>query len=243
MEKIEKGFKYINGNTKAVLVIHGFTGSPTEVHPLARFLADQGFDVFGPCLPGHGTTVEDMIQYTDKDWIDAVDKVLADMIANYQKCYVVGFSMGGAIALHLTAKYQQDISALATISAPIYIPKATYFANLIKHFKKSIPKPPKPDYGVPIFSYTETPVQSLPFIVNIIKQAKKDIPKISIPIFVSQGLKDSTVYPKSAGYIFSNVSSTEKKIRYYCHASHMLPVEKKYRDKLFNEMNNFLQAY
>ncbi|WP_350344235.1 alpha/beta fold hydrolase [Proteinivorax tanatarense] len=245
MEKnqIQNGFKYINGNSKAVLVIHGFTGSPTEVHPLGEFLSNQGFDVYGPCLPGHGTCIQDMIKTTDEDWIKSIEKTLTEIINKYSQCYVVGFSMGGAIALHLTRKYQENINAVVSISAPIYIPKATYLATVIKHFKKSIPKPPKPDYGVPIFSYEETPVESLPYIVKVIKRVKKDVGKISIPILVAQGMKDSTVYPKSAGYIYGNVASKDKLIRYYANATHMLPVEKQYREQLFKEVSNFLNKY
>src|SRR5688500_19881795 len=38
-----------------VLVLHGFTGSPASMRPIAEQLADRGYAVELPLLPGHGT--------------------------------------------------------------------------------------------------------------------------------------------------------------------------------------------
>ena len=38
-----------------VLVSHGFTGSPFSMRPWAQHLADAGYTVRLPRLPGHGT--------------------------------------------------------------------------------------------------------------------------------------------------------------------------------------------
>ena len=43
-----------------VLVLHGFTGNPASMRPLAELIAAAGYSVELPRLPGHGTTVEDM---------------------------------------------------------------------------------------------------------------------------------------------------------------------------------------
>ena len=43
------------------LVIHGFTGSPQSMRPLAEAFAAAGFTVELPALPGHGTSIEDML--------------------------------------------------------------------------------------------------------------------------------------------------------------------------------------
>jgi alpha-beta hydrolase superfamily lysophospholipase len=52
------------GGPHGVLVLHGFTGNPVSVRPLAEALAEAGFAVEMPRLPGHGTHVEDMIPTT-----------------------------------------------------------------------------------------------------------------------------------------------------------------------------------
>ena len=50
------------------LCIHGFTGNPTSMRPVAEAFAAAGFAVELPRLPGHGTTVEDMLTTSWEDW-------------------------------------------------------------------------------------------------------------------------------------------------------------------------------
>src|SRR3546814_4504262 len=50
------------GGPHGALVLHGFTGTPVSMRPLADGLADAGFAVEMPRLPGHGTHVDDMVR-------------------------------------------------------------------------------------------------------------------------------------------------------------------------------------
>ena len=49
------------GDTRGALVLHGFTGNPQSMRGLALALADAGFTVEMPLLPGHGTDIADML--------------------------------------------------------------------------------------------------------------------------------------------------------------------------------------
>ena len=49
------------GGPNGALVLHGFTGSPRSMRGLAEALAGAGFGVELPLLPGHGTSVDDML--------------------------------------------------------------------------------------------------------------------------------------------------------------------------------------
>ncbi|MEO1622823.1 MAG: hypothetical protein AAFU53_17535 [Cyanobacteria bacterium J06632_3] len=40
--------------TAAVVCVHGFTGVPYEVMPVARACAEAGMGAIAPLLPGHG---------------------------------------------------------------------------------------------------------------------------------------------------------------------------------------------
>jgi carboxylesterase len=44
------------GRRVGVLLSHGFTGSPASMKPWGEFLAERGYAVEVPRLPGHGTT-------------------------------------------------------------------------------------------------------------------------------------------------------------------------------------------
>ena len=45
---------------EAVLLIHGFTATPSQMRPLADVLSAEGYAVRGVLLPGHGLTLASM---------------------------------------------------------------------------------------------------------------------------------------------------------------------------------------
>ena len=59
-----------NGKKEVVLLLHGFAGNTAELLPLGNFLKAQGYTVFAPRLPGHGTTAEDMLRTKAEDWLE-----------------------------------------------------------------------------------------------------------------------------------------------------------------------------
>ena len=56
-----------------MLVLHGFTGSPQSMRPLAEAMAKAGFTVELPLLPGHGTSLDDMVPTRWADWSGAAE--------------------------------------------------------------------------------------------------------------------------------------------------------------------------
>jgi carboxylesterase len=82
-----------------VLVLHGFTGNPSAVRPLALGMVDAGFQVEMPRLPGHGTTLDDMQATGWVDWTGEVEAAYQRLAARADRVVVAGLSMGGALTL------------------------------------------------------------------------------------------------------------------------------------------------
>src|SRR4051812_47786805 len=82
------------GGDVGALVLHGFTGNPGSMRGVAEALAAAGFTVDLPLLPGHGTTVEDMMATGFADWIGAAEAAYRDLAARCRTVVVVGLSMG-----------------------------------------------------------------------------------------------------------------------------------------------------
>jgi carboxylesterase len=88
------------GTTRVgVLVVHGFTGNPTSMRGLAEAMAALGHHVEMPRLPGHGTTIEDMLDTTWADWSGEVSAAHARLARRTDTIVVMGLSMGGALTL------------------------------------------------------------------------------------------------------------------------------------------------
>ncbi|QNO14381.1 alpha/beta fold hydrolase [Alkalicella caledoniensis] len=237
-QKNAEPFRYHGDKNKAVLLIHGFTGSPTEMEPLGKYLHKKGFSVYCPLLSGHGTTPEEMEETTWKDWVGTAEATLKSLKEKYKEVYMVGFSMGGCITLYLSMKY--EIQGIVSISAPIYlVDKKAYFTPILQYIRRFKEKKRKPNFNVPIFSYDKTPIKSVSSLLRLITLVKSNLSKVKHPILIIQGDEDNVVIPKSADYIYKNVKSHIKEIKFYQKRSHMITVENG-RDEVFNQIYDFL---
>lgn len=82
-----------------VLVLHGFTSNPSSMRTVALGMVDAGFQVESPRLPGHGTTIDDMLATAWADWTAEVEAAYQRLAARADRIVVAGLSMGGTLTL------------------------------------------------------------------------------------------------------------------------------------------------
>ncbi len=104
-----------------VVLLHGFTGSSASWEGVAPALAQAGYRVWAPDLLGHGHTdaPDDPQRYT-------MAQVAADLVALFQHrelslegqpLHLLGYSMGGRLALYLALDHPEWIHSLVLESA------------------------------------------------------------------------------------------------------------------------------
>jgi carboxylesterase len=86
------------GDGQGVLVLHGFTGNPVSIRALTQASPAAGFSVELPRLPGHGTTIEDLMTTSWADWSSAALAAYDELAGRSERVAVVGLSMGGGLA-------------------------------------------------------------------------------------------------------------------------------------------------
>jgi len=118
------------GGSHGVLVLHGFTGNPQSMRPLAEAIVATGFSVEMPLLPGHGTSVEDMLATRWEDWSGAAEAAYQALAARCDKVAVTGLSMGGTLACWL-AEHHPEIKGIAVVN-PLVQPTAVDARDLIR---------------------------------------------------------------------------------------------------------------
>ena len=96
-----------------VVLLHGFLGSGADWAPVAPPLADA-FRLVAPDLPGHGLAVGlPDGAYTMDGAADAL--VAALDRAGVDRALVVGYSMGGRLALHLALRHPEHVARLVLL--------------------------------------------------------------------------------------------------------------------------------
>ena len=97
-------------------MLHGFTGSIENWRPLVPHLADQ-FTVISADLPGHGKTAApvDFLRYG----IECVASDLVELMDSlgHKQFHLLGYSMGGRLALFLAINHVSVIKKLILESA------------------------------------------------------------------------------------------------------------------------------
>lgn len=95
------------GGRHGVLVLHGITACCQTMRPLAEAFAEQGFTVELPLLPGHGTTVDDLMATGWEDWSGAAEAGYRALAARCDRVVVAGLSMGGSLAIWLATRHPE----------------------------------------------------------------------------------------------------------------------------------------
>ena len=203
------------GGPSGVLVVHGFTGNPQSMRPLAEAFADAGFTVELPLLPGHGTSVDDMLATTWADWSSAAEAAYGDLSARCDSVVVAGLSMGGTLATWLAANHP-EIRGLVAINALAESDPAMRdgIAELagqgldrIPGIGSDIAKP-----GVTELAYPEVPLAALLSLFDAVDQLSSRLADVTCPVLVMSSPADHVVPPASSDRLATQVSGPVERV-------------------------------
>jgi carboxylesterase len=112
---------YLEGSReKGVLLIHGLTGAPAEMHFIARELNRLGFTVHVPRLAGHCQGAAALKRTTYEDWIDGLETPLVRLRSEVRQAYTAGICVGGILGLMLAQREGARIEKSAIYSPNFY---------------------------------------------------------------------------------------------------------------------------
>lgn len=242
-------FAILNKNKKAVLLLHGLTGTPLELRWVARDFSKAGYDVYFPILPGHCSSMEELKKTKWQDLYTFTKNFYLDLKAKYNEVFVAGLCVGGMLALVLGIEFQ-DIDGVASWS-PVMdidgwaIPWYKFLLPLglytpLKHIYYWKEKEP---YGIKnesmrkkimsmmfsekteMMAYDKIPAYIILELKKMSRYIKKHISYLKAPLIIIHSKEDDLSSIKGAKFIYEKTSSVFKKFIELSDSYHIITMD------------------
>lgn len=197
------------GRRVGVLLSHGFTGSPFSMKPWGEFLAERGYAVEVPRLPGHGTTWQELNRTGWSDWYAEVSRTYDQLRADNDVVVACGLSMGGALVLRLAADHPDGLAGVVVVNPAVSTLRKDVLAlPVLKHVVPAFPaiandiKKP----GTDEHAYPKTPLKAAASMMAAWKHLVPDLGRISAPLLYFRSTVDHVVDDSSEPLITRGVT-------------------------------------
>jgi carboxylesterase len=204
----------VEGNDTGILLVHGFTGTPQGMRPWAEYLAEAGYTVSVPRLPGHGTTLAECNRTTHSDWYAEVCRAFDALRDTCERVFVFGFSMGGTLTLRLAEERGDQITGVVLLNPSVFTTRPD--RHLLPYLSKVVPVWPgisndikKPE-GERELAYDKIPLKAAYSLSQLWAIVKPDLGRINQPVLVFTSVDDHVVEPENSDYILEHVNSIDR---------------------------------
>ncbi len=238
-------YRVFEGGPSGCLLLHGFSGSPLEMVPLAEALAAEGWTVAIGQLAGH-TSPRDLAGATWRDWLRSGEVAYRYLRRRCARTAVVGLSMGGAVGLCLAPVLHP--TAVVAISTPVRIKRgiarASRVASRVLPYLPVLIKlgPPEREmrrYRSPSRRIPLKATQQVELLLGAMREA---LPHVRTPMLVVQGRRDWVIPRESGREIVACASATEAELLWLPRSGHVATLDRD-RQMLYTVVRRFLHAH
>src|SRR5512137_1157436 len=187
------------GGAEAALLLHGLTGTPFELRPVADRLAKNGVRCLAPVLPGHESP-EALARTSWLDWVGGARDALA-ALGETRRTLVVGSSMGALVACTLAAENPGRVDGIALLAPALELQPLGKLAGWlagstpVARFLPQIPKGGGSDVGDPDARAANpcmetVPLRSVGELLAFQSHVDELLPRVRCPALVVAGARD-----------------------------------------------------
>jgi carboxylesterase len=185
-----------DGGRVGVVVSHGFTGTPGSMRPWAQHLADAGYSVRLPLLPGHGATWRETNRSRWPQWYETVEASYRELAARCDVVFAAGLSMGGCLVTRLAEQHPDGIAGLVLVNPAFgtrridakFAPYISWAVRSRPSIGGDIKKP-----GVEEPADDRTPVVAFASLVKLWKVTVADLGAVRAPVLMYRSREDHVV--------------------------------------------------
>ena len=221
----------VDGDGPGCLLLHGFTGTPAEMRPLGERLAERGYAVRAPLLPGHGVRVEDLAPTSWGDWFAAALVAWQDLGRQNRTRAVVGLSMGALLALHLAHERATEVGAVVALAPAIRLrdqksAEAALWLRRLPWLPRRFEIVPKRRKGPEVArltpAYDEIPLRALGSMIELQRVVRAELAEIVTPTLILEGALDTTISPTAATEVEAGLGSPVKRRMSFAASGHIM---------------------
>lgn len=216
-----------------VVVVHGFTASPTGTRPLGLRLAAAGYSVEVPRLPGHGTTPRDLARTRYSDWRMTVVNAVRSLERGCDRVVLVGHSMGGSIVLDLAGSGDHDVAGIVTINS-LVLDRTELLARAAPLLQHVVPFVPRDAAGMPTDdlakpgveegAYAWVSARAAQSFIAELPRIRGALPRVACPALVVTSPEDHTVDPANGDAIADRLTGSPRVERFTTRRSYHVPL-------------------
>jgi len=201
-----------------VLVLHGFTGNPYTMRSLAEAIAEAGFSVELPRLPGHGTTIEDLMGYEWSDWSGAALEAYDELAGRCERVALVGLSVGGGLSAYI-AELRGEVAGCVFINPFVRPLPADLLDGLNQLLEAGLETADGNGADIKkqgplehVAAYAEMPLAGVSSVSEGIAQVNAQLAAISAPCLLLTSREDHTVTWERGEDIVESVSGPVEQV-------------------------------
>lgn len=157
MEPVNGKYKiFLKGGKNAILLVHGITGTPSEMRYLAKCFNRAGYTVLCNTLPHHCASLEELKRATWQEIAALCVEDFKSLKSEHEKVFVAGLSMGALVSIHLAAQFPNEVAGIIAFAPTLFydgwaVHKGQVLLPLawhIPYFRSRIDIRENPPYGL-----------------------------------------------------------------------------------------------
>ncbi|MEI5992929.1 alpha/beta hydrolase [Candidatus Enterococcus mansonii] len=234
---------FTENGSRAVLLLHAYSGSSNDVRMLSRYLEKANYTVYSPNFSGHATYApEDILAKTTEDWWqDTLDAIQFLKGKGYQQIAVFGLSMGGIFTMAALTKQLEGIIGGGFFCSPIVPVKNNVPENFLLYSERvlQLAGVSEAEQAERLVKIKQSSYEQLEDIERFSTRIADQLSQVSVPVFMAQAGKDEMIDPQGVYKTAKALQQTRYTLKWYPNSGHVLTVGSDHK-QLEQDVLNFL---
>ncbi|PMC78930.1 esterase [Aerococcus viridans] len=230
--KIPEPF-FFEGDERAVILFHAYTGSANDVRMLGRRLNREGYTVYAPHLTGHATMdVFDLVKEGNPDaWLQDGQNAYNFMIEKgYKNIAVFGLSLGGSVATSVILNNpaigggvfnSPIVTDQSIIESNVPTSFMTYAKQVLKYAGKT-----QEEINQRENQLSKQLHATLTGIQAMNQKIRERLVELKVPFYIAASGKDELVDPTAGGQLADTITTAPVHLSTFNSATHVITVGK-----------------